>query len=140
MFDDDDDRTRDWAGGGGWQDPDPPPDSPPPKQAASPPPPKPKPKIDLGVFEPKAAHGLVAGRFLPLHVGHEHLIEVARRSSQKLDVVVFGNDGDPIPSATRARWIRDTFPNVTVYTTVGTNDFAASIQASGAWGSTSRSK
>lgn len=128
MFDDDDrsDRTMDWAGGGGWQDPDPPPDSPPPPKKRPEPPPEPK--VAMGPFVAKVKRGLVAGRFLPLHIGHEHLIEVARRCSDDLDVVVFATDGDPIPAATRIRWLRDAFPGVGVYETTPIADFASAIR------------
>lgn len=126
MFDDDD-RTRDWAGGGGWQDNDPPPPSDPPKPPP-PPPPAPKPKRIMPAYRPQVKRGLVAGRFLPLHLGHEHLIEVAMRSSEKLDIVVFAKDGDAVPGATRVRWLQHAYPWASVHETVATNDFAASIQ------------
>lgn len=126
MFDDDD-RTRDWAGGGGWQDPDPPRDDPPPPPSPPPPPAK-KPKPVMSKYRPQVKRGLVAGRFLPLHLGHEHLIEVALRSSESLDIVVFAKDADPIPGATRVKWLERMFPWATIRQTVATDDFATSIE------------
>lgn len=109
----------DWAGGGGgWE---PPPDP-------TPPPPDPRrdePKRDDGNKpnqpEPKRdAHGqlggvgLVCGRFLPLHNGHHYVIDVARGCVEDLRVIVFASPADPISGTTRVRWIRDSFPGITV--------------------------
>lgn len=131
MLDDDDrdDHVMDWAGGGGWQDNDPPPPSPP--RAPSPPPPAPPPpapKPKMGRYVARCRRGLVAGRFLPLHLGHQHLVDVAARSSAELDVVVFGSHSDLVPPAVRVAWLRETFPDAKVHATVATDDFAASIR------------
>lgn len=125
MFDDDD-RARDWAGGGGWQNDDPPPPPsppPPPKKRKTKPVPRP-----THAYRAQGGRALVAGRFDPLHRGHEHLIEVARRSSEALDVVVFTSPNDAVPASTRMAWIAETFPGIGVYETVSVPDFALAIK------------
>lgn len=129
-----------WAGGGGWQ-PDPPPDPPP-----EPPKPTPKPKPAPATPLPKASapapgsSGLVCGRFLPLHRGHEMLIEFARDSVEALTVLVFAEADDEIPGTVRAAWIRAQFPAVKVGVVEGERpkpeqpDFAARfIAACASW-------
>ncbi|MBX3159009.1 MAG: AAA family ATPase [Deltaproteobacteria bacterium] len=69
---------------------------------------------DYGEVEPLGETGLVVGRFLPLHRGHEYLIEFARASVQKLTVLVFVDEGDPIPGRTRVKWIGEQYPDVRV--------------------------
>lgn len=68
----------------------------------------------FGPAERLGATGLVAGRFSPLHRGHQYLIEFARASVEKLTVVVFTGPNDAIDAATRVRWIRDLYPDVRV--------------------------
>ncbi len=51
-------------------------------------------------------HGLVAGRFLPFHRGHQYLIEFARRSCKRLTVMVFVRPGDPVKPGHRLHWIK----------------------------------
>ncbi|MCX5741140.1 MAG: AAA family ATPase [Proteobacteria bacterium] len=58
--------------------------------------------------------GVVVGRFLPLHRGHQLVIEVARRACERVVAVVQGGPEDGLPSALRARWIREEYPDVTV--------------------------
>src|SRR5690606_15819524 len=48
------------------------------------------------------------------HRGHEHVIEVARRSVEHVDVVVFAGSADAIFVDVRAGWIRERFPDVAV--------------------------
>jgi NadR type nicotinamide-nucleotide adenylyltransferase len=121
---DDDDRVTSWASGGSWQNDDPPP-------PPSPPPPKKKPRPKVAPFEPyrpKALRGLVAGRFDPLHRGHEHVIEVARRSSDDLDVVVFTSPNDAILGDTRVRWLREAFPGLSIHQATPLSNFAEAIR------------
>lgn len=68
----------------------------------------------FGPAERLGATGLVAGRFHPLHRGHQYLIEFARASVDKLTVVVFSAPQDAIAPATRVRWIRELYPDVRV--------------------------
>lgn len=59
--------------------------------------------------------GFVLGKFMPLHRGHEALLQFARAHCERLYVVV-----DNIPDAwvgadTRCRWIAQTVPDATVF-------------------------
>ena len=113
--------VTDWAGGGGSWEPDPPaPTEPPPppagKEPKKPVPKKPdQPKITRsGLTTALGASGVVCGRFLPVHRGHQYLIDVARASVEQLLVLVFATPTDPIPGALRVRWLRELYPGVDV--------------------------
>src|SRR5688500_16858626 len=59
--------------------------------------------------------GLVVGKFAPLHRGHEHLIERARESCERVLIMVWSNpDFAHMPSALRAGWLRTLHPDVEV--------------------------
>lgn len=59
-------------------------------------------------------NGLLIGKFMPFHKGHELAINFGLSMSQIMHVLVSGKAGDnPIP-ATRAMWVKDTFPTVNV--------------------------
>ena len=60
--------------------------------------------------EVKGKRGLVCGRFLPVHRGHQFLIEFARARCKKLVIAVHKSDGDPIPHAVRVAWLRELYP------------------------------
>ncbi|MEO8700597.1 MAG: AAA family ATPase [Kofleriaceae bacterium] len=111
---DDDDREVMWAGGN-W-DPYPPPDLDPPKPPPEPHTPMPGTRIEasFGPSKRRGSTGLVAGRFLPLHRGHQYLIEFARASVDQLTILVSAGDGDEVPAPTRVKWLRELYPEVTV--------------------------
>lgn len=62
--------------------------------------------------------GLVVGKFMPLHRGHQLLIETALAASDELTVVVYDSEvperwaNDLMPVEKRARWIADLYPGV----------------------------
>jgi NadR type nicotinamide-nucleotide adenylyltransferase len=59
--------------------------------------------------------GLVAGKFAPLHKGHQHLIETALAETEH--VVVLIEDCahlTPVPLGVRAQWLRDLYPALEV--------------------------
>ena len=58
--------------------------------------------------------GLLLGKFMPPHRGHQFLIEFARQYVQRLTVMVCSLPRDPIPGALRFRWVRQMFPDVDV--------------------------
>jgi NadR type nicotinamide-nucleotide adenylyltransferase len=68
----------------------------------------------FGPTERLGATGMVAGRFLPLHRGHQYLIEFALASVEKLTVLVFTRKSDPIDGELRVKWIRDLYPSARV--------------------------
>lgn len=59
-------------------------------------------------------HGMVLGKFLPPHVGHVHLCEVARALSDELTIVVASLAHEPIDGAVRAAWMRELVPGAQV--------------------------
>jgi NadR type nicotinamide-nucleotide adenylyltransferase len=61
--------------------------------------------------------GVVIGKFLPPHAGHSHLIEAAAAASDQVLAIVCAREGDPIPAATRAQWLREIHPGVEVAVT-----------------------
>ena len=58
--------------------------------------------------------GLVLGKFLPLHKGHIHLLETARKNTDHLTIVVCSLSSEPIDGETRFRWVKEAFPTCRV--------------------------
>ncbi len=58
--------------------------------------------------------GLVLGKFMPPHRGHQYLIDFARHFVDELTVVVASLPTEPIPGALRHGWVTEMFPNVNV--------------------------
>ncbi len=60
--------------------------------------------------------GLVFGKFMPLHRGHQHLIDTALSQCDDLTIVVYNSDppGDypAMPIALRLGWLRALYPQV----------------------------
>ena len=58
--------------------------------------------------------GFTIGKFAPFHKGHEYLIETALKQTDKVYVIV--NDAQEIntPIETRAKWIKDQYPQVEI--------------------------
>ena len=63
---------------------------------------------------PRAAAGLILGKFLPPHAGHLHLIETAQGMVDALTVLVCSLEREPIPGAQRVAWLRELVPGVRV--------------------------
>lgn len=63
---------------------------------------------------PRYRHGLVVGKFYPLHSGHAHLIRSAVRACERVTVEVIGASVESIPLAARAAWVREEHPTVRV--------------------------
>ena len=55
--------------------------------------------------------GLVIGKFMPPHKGHQHLVEYARARVGHLTVLLLSRDEDPIPGEARFEWMKALFPN-----------------------------
>lgn len=59
--------------------------------------------------------GLVLGKFAPLHIGHQLLIETARAEMQHVIVVIYAAPSTTgVPLAVRAGWVREIYPGVEV--------------------------
>ncbi len=61
-------------------------------------------------------HGLVLGKFYPLHAGHEHLIRTANRECERVTVEVLASRVESIPASARVDWIRELHPQARVVT------------------------
>ncbi len=59
-------------------------------------------------------HGLVVGKFLPVHKGHQFLIDTAIAQAKTLTIVVFSDPTEPIPGAVRVAWLQTLYPKVTI--------------------------
>lgn len=104
--------TRSWYGGSWvWSNP-----------PGSEPEPKPVKKRPLKSLQKEASgiargdlpHGLVMGRFLPVHKGHQFLVEHARRCSSRLTVLIAELRTDPIPGTLRETWVRELCPDARI--------------------------
>lgn len=60
--------------------------------------------------------GLVIGKFLPPHAGHDHLIRTARGQVDQLVVVVCDLPGQEPPAPLRAAWLAELHPDCEVRT------------------------
>ena len=54
--------------------------------------------------------GLVLGKFMPFHQGHQYLIDFARTHCDELIVLVCSIESEPIGGALRYRWVRESCP------------------------------
>ncbi len=62
----------------------------------------------------KYRHGLVFGKFMPLHEGHLHLLRFASASCERLTILVCSLPTEPIPGEIRYQWVKASFPEATV--------------------------
>lgn len=79
----------------------------------------------------RRGHGLVLGKFYPLHSGHSHLIREAERRSARVTVQVLGASVETIPLETRAEWIRESHPGVRVRAAI--DDAPVDFGSDAAW-------
>lgn len=59
-------------------------------------------------------HGIIIGKFCPVHLGHLHLIEEARKKCDKLTVLVCSLKNESIPGELRHYWMSQIFPDLDV--------------------------
>lgn len=62
------------------------------------------------------ASGLVLGKFLPPHKGHQYLVDFAQENVDKLYIVVDNISNDVIPVKQRMKWMKSMFPKAEVLT------------------------
>jgi NadR type nicotinamide-nucleotide adenylyltransferase len=61
------------------------------------------------------SHALVVGKFAPLHIGHQHLLDYAHALADDVTVVVWSNpDFAEMTNEVRAEWIRSLYPTACV--------------------------
>lgn len=58
--------------------------------------------------------GVVIGKFYPLHLGHNYLIETALKNCDEVDVLVVDNPAYKISSSIRSDWVRACHPSAKV--------------------------
>jgi HTH-type transcriptional repressor of NAD biosynthesis genes len=58
--------------------------------------------------------GLIIGKFMPIHAGHQHLIDTGRASVDQLTVLVCSHAWEPIPGELRYNWVKEMNPDVNV--------------------------
>ncbi len=56
--------------------------------------------------------GLIAGKFLPPHAGHDYLIETARAQCDQLTVLICERPEYGIPASMRQGWLQTIYPDV----------------------------
>ncbi|WP_243695379.1 AAA family ATPase [Agromyces protaetiae] len=77
------------------------------------------------------AHGLVIGKFYPLHAGHSHLIRSALRACDRVTVEVLGASVESIPLARREAWLREEHPTACVVAAL--DDAPVDFESETAW-------
>lgn len=58
--------------------------------------------------------GVIIGKFLPPHRGHQYLVDFARQYVDHLTVLVCTLGAEPIPGELRYQWMKEMFPTVEV--------------------------
>jgi HTH-type transcriptional regulator, transcriptional repressor of NAD biosynthesis genes len=58
--------------------------------------------------------GMVLGKFMPPHAGHQYLIDFGRRYAERLIVLVCSLEREPIPGRLRYAWMRELYPDLDV--------------------------
>lgn len=58
--------------------------------------------------------GLIIGKFLPPHQGHQYLFDFARSYVDRLTILVCSLRTEPIPGERRAAWVREMIPSARV--------------------------
>lgn len=80
---------------------------------------------------PEFAHGLVLGKFYPLHAGHSHLVRVAQSRCAAVTVQVLGSSVESVPLATREAWVREEHPTARVVAAL--DDAPVDFGSAAAW-------
>jgi NadR type nicotinamide-nucleotide adenylyltransferase len=71
-------------------------------------------KGSFGTPQRLGASGVVPGRFIPLHRGHQLVIDFALASVEAVTIAVATRPDDPISFAARASWLHRQYPGVPV--------------------------
>jgi HTH-type transcriptional regulator, transcriptional repressor of NAD biosynthesis genes len=76
-------------------------------------------------------HGLVVGKFYPLHAGHQLLIRTAQQQCDELTVCILGSRVESIPLDVRKSWLEEEHPKARVVT--GWDEAAMTIDDPELW-------
>lgn len=80
---------------------------------------------------PRFAHGLVIGKFYPLHAGHVNLVRTALARCDRVTVQVLTASVESVPGEVRAAWVRSECPQAHVVTAV--DDAPVDYASESAW-------
>jgi HTH-type transcriptional repressor of NAD biosynthesis genes len=58
--------------------------------------------------------GVIIGKFMPIHAGHQHLIDTGKARVARLTVLVCSHYWEPIPGELRYNWVKEQNPDVNV--------------------------
>ncbi|WP_233199644.1 AAA family ATPase [Cryobacterium sp. N22] len=83
--------------------------------------------------EPAArfGHGLVLGKFYPLHAGHSALIRTALSRCDRVTVQLFGASQESIPLSVREEWLREEHPTAHIVSAI--DDAPVDFDSADAW-------
>ena len=73
-------------------------------------------------MEKNYSHGLVIGKFFPLHSGHVYLIEQALKQAKKITILACSLSKEAIPGYLRYNWLKEKFPSASVIHIVDSPD------------------
>ncbi|MEC5184183.1 HTH-type transcriptional repressor of NAD biosynthesis genes [Cryobacterium sp. MP_3.1] len=76
-------------------------------------------------------HGLVLGKFYPLHAGHSALIRTALSRCDRVTVQLFGASVESIPLSVREGWLREEHPTAHVVSAI--DDAPVDFDSADAW-------
>ncbi|MGY4858958.1 AAA family ATPase [Cryobacterium sp. AP23] len=76
-------------------------------------------------------HGLVLGKFYPLHAGHSALIRTALARSDRVTVQLLGASQESIPLTVREAWLREEHPTARLVSAM--DDAPVDFDSSDAW-------
>ena len=76
-------------------------------------------------------HGIIIGKFYPLHAGHSALIRAAEARCERVTVQLLAASVESIPIDVRAEWIRQDHPTVTLRTAM--DDAEIDFHSDAAW-------
>ena len=76
-------------------------------------------------------HGLVLGKFLPLHAGHSNLIRTALARCDRVTVQLLAASAEPVPITTRLAWLREEHPTADVVAAI--DDAPVDFDSPAAW-------
>jgi NadR type nicotinamide-nucleotide adenylyltransferase len=62
----------------------------------------------------KFSTGMILGKFMPPHRGHQHLIDYARKRTRHLTVLVCSLMNEPVPGHIRFEWMKELYPDLNI--------------------------
>lgn len=65
--------------------------------------------------------GLILGKFMPPHLGHQYLVDFAKNYVDDLIVIIGVKSGDPIPGELRMEWLKEMFSGAKIIMVTDTN-------------------